>query len=52
MTELFVFTVALYMTFLYWHFSGRGHVLFTLQLHCVVLLTNVIFFVLFFYYYL
>ena len=28
-----VFTVALYMVFVYWHLLGRGHVLLTLQLH-------------------
>ena len=31
--ELFVFTMALYMTFSYRHFPGRGHVLLTLQSH-------------------
>ena len=49
---LFVFTVALYMTFLYRHFSGCGHVHLTLQLHwlerCVVLLVDAIFFFFFF----
>ena len=47
LTELFVFTVALYMMFLYRHLFGRGHVLLTLQLHwlegCGVLLVDAIF---------
>ena len=49
---MFVLTVALYMTFLYRHLSGREHVLLTLQLHWlegrVVLLVDAIFLLCFF----